>query len=63
LIEEFIDLAGLGEFTEAGLRGLAQLLLDDLVAEVDAFVADIDAGAGNQLLDLLLALATEGALE
>ena len=63
LVEELVDLAGLGEFAKAGFRGLAELLLDDLVAEVDALVTDIDARAGDELLDLLLALATEGALE
>ena len=63
LVEELVDLAGLGEFAKAGFRGLAELLLDDLVAEVDALVADVDAGTRDELLDLLLALATEGALE
>src|SRR5690606_23090462 len=36
---------------------------DDLVAQVDALVADVHAGSGDQLLDLLLALPAEGALE
>src|SRR5262249_52662986 len=40
-----------------------QLLFDDLVAEVDALVTDVDAWPGYQLLDLLLALAAEGALQ
>src|SRR5690606_15290822 len=40
-----------------------ELLLDDLVAELNALVADVDPGAGDQLLDLLLGLAAEGALE
>ena len=38
-------------------------LFDDLVAQLDALVADVDAGAGDQLLHLLLALAAERALE
>src|SRR5206468_864110 len=57
------DLVGLGQFFEAEVAGLGQLLLDDLVAEVDALVADVHARPGNELLDLLLALATERALE
>jgi len=43
------------------LGGSGQLLIDDLVAEIDALVADIDAGPGNQLLDLTLALSAEAA--
>src|SRR5205807_9469714 len=38
-----------------------QLFVDDLVAEIDALVADVDAGAGDQLLHLPLALAAEAA--
>jgi hypothetical protein len=45
----------------AARRG--QLLVDDLVAEVDALVAYVDAGAGDQLLDLALRLAAEAAEE
>ncbi len=62
-VEELVDLARLRQLVEAELAGLGELLLDDLVAEVDALVADVDAGARDQLLDLLLALSAEGALE
>jgi hypothetical protein len=44
-------------------RGRRQLLVDDLVTEVDALVADVDAGAGDQLFDLALRLAAEAAEE
>jgi hypothetical protein len=44
-------------------RRRRQLLVDDLVAEVDALVADVDARAGNQLFDLALRLAAEAAEE
>ena len=41
----------------------AELFLDDLIAEFDAFIADIDGWTGDELSYLLLALATEGALK
>ena len=41
--------------------GSGELLVDDLVAEIDALVADVDAGAGDELLHLALALAAEAA--
>src|SRR4029434_8026794 len=36
-------------------------LVDDLVAEIDALVADVDARSGDQLLDLPLRLPAETA--
>ena len=63
LVEERVDLVRLRELVELELGGLGELLLDDLVAEVDALVADVHAGAGDELLDLLLALPAEGALQ
>src|SRR5207244_7014637 len=58
-----VDLTGFRKLVEAHLRALGELFLDDLVAEIDALVADVDAGAGDELLDLLLTLPAEGALE
>src|SRR3712207_8442680 len=48
---------------ETLFRSLGELLFDDLVAQVDALVADVHAGARDELLDLLLRLAAEGALQ
>src|SRR5690606_36597325 len=42
---------------------LLELLADDVVAQLDAFVADVHAGTGNQLADLMLALPAERAVE
>ena len=48
---------------EAKTRSLGKFIFDDLVAKIDALIADINAGTGNQFLHLLLGLATEGALQ
>jgi len=63
LIEEFINLLWLWNFSEAKGGVLLQLFDDDLVTEIDTFVADIDARTGNELLNLLLRLSAEGALK
>src|SRR6478736_6076141 len=62
-VEELEDLPRLGQLLEADLGTLGQLLLDDLVAQLDALIADVDVGASDELLDLLLALSAEIALE
>jgi hypothetical protein len=63
LVEDSVDLPRLGQRVELERRSGGQLLVDDLVAEIDALVADVDAGAGDQLLDLTLGLPAEGAEE
>ena len=40
-----------------------QLLIQDLVAEIDTFIADVDTRAGDQLAYLFLRLAAERALQ
>ena len=62
-LEEIADLDGLGQLVEFDVVGVGEFLFDDLVAEVDAFVADIYAGARNELFDLLLTLSAERALQ
>jgi hypothetical protein len=58
-----VDLLRLRQVLELEGGRCGQLLVDDLVAEVDALVADVDAGPGDQLLDLALRLAAEAAEE
>src|SRR5205823_8857114 len=64
LVEDLLDLRGL---RDRGRRGetllLVTLLGDDVVAEVDALVADVNRRSGDQLADLVLALPAEGAHE
>ncbi len=63
VVEIGLDLGRLGQLGEGDLLRGGELLLDDLVAQLDAFVADVDAGTGDQLLDLLLGLPAEAAFE
>src|ERR1700730_7163815 len=62
-VEEIVALPRLGQAVPLQFGRLGQLFLDDLVTQVDALVADIDARAGNELFDLLLAFSTERALQ
>src|SRR5712691_4270852 len=62
-VEELVDLPRLGQAVPLELGGLGELFLDDLVAEVDALVAYVHARAGDELLDLLLTLTAERALQ
>jgi hypothetical protein len=65
LLEEVIDFLGLGEvkISRGGLATLRLALIDDFVAQFDALITDIDAGPGDELLDLLLAFTAERAIE
>src|SRR5207253_1580926 len=63
VVQVVVDLTRLGQIVEANFGALRQLFFDDLVAEVDALVADVDARSCNELLDLLLALPAERALQ
>jgi hypothetical protein len=63
VVQEGEDLLGLGEVLEAELGRLVPLLRDDVVAEVDALVTDVDPWPGNQLLDLFLGLAAKAAFD
>jgi hypothetical protein len=61
VVEDGVDVSRAREVVEVERRRCGELLVDDLVAEIDALVADVDAGAGDQLLHLALALAAEAA--
>jgi hypothetical protein len=63
VIEHVVDLARLWQVLEVECGRGRELLVDDLVAEVDALVTDVHAGTGDQLLDLSLGLAAEAAQE
>ena len=61
LVQDLVDLLRLRQRLELEAGSDGELLVDDLVAEVDALVADVDTRTGNQLLDLTLRLPAEAA--
>ncbi len=63
VVQHGVDVERARQVVEVELGRGRQLLVDDLVAEIDALVADVDPGARDQLLDLTLALAAEAAEE
>ena len=63
LIEEGRDLARRRQVVEDELGAVTELVGDDVVAQVDALVADVHAGSRDELLDLFLTLRAEAALD
>jgi hypothetical protein len=64
LIEYVLDLGGRRQLVLFGLlAALLHLFTDDVVAELDTFVADEHGRPRDQLAYLVLALAAEGAVE
>jgi hypothetical protein len=63
LVEDVLDLRGLGQAPQLPALLLLPLLRDDVVAQLDALVADVHRGSGDELADVVLALAAERALE
>ncbi len=58
-----MDLRRLGQVFDIEDLGWGQLLINDLVAEVNALITDVDARPSDQLLDLPLRLPAERAKE
>jgi hypothetical protein len=63
LIEDFLDFLRLGEFVAGTFGALFQFFPNYVVAQLHAFVADENAGAGDEFPNLVLALSTERAVQ
>ena len=61
VVQDGVDVERLRKVVEVELRRSGELLVDDLVTEIDALVADVDAGTSDQLLHLALTFAAEAA--
>src|SRR5205085_10282866 len=62
-VENLLDLGGLRELVTRTLGAILELLTDDVVAELDALVADKNRRTGDQLAHFVLTLAAEGAVQ
>src|SRR5581483_9523042 len=63
LVEDRLDLGRLGKTADLAAALLLPLLGDDVVAQLHALVADVHGRAGDELPDVVLALAAERALQ
>jgi len=50
VVQDGVDVERLRKVVEIELGGSRELLVDDLVAEIDALVADVDARSSDELL-------------
>src|SRR5207244_9564571 len=63
LVEHGLDLGRLGEAPDLAALLLLPLLGDDVVAELDALVADVHGRPRDELAHIVLALAAERGLQ
>ena len=59
LIEKGFDFVGLWQGRPRGYRLSLLVIADDLVADVDALIADVDRWPGNEFLDFILRFTAE----
>src|SRR5574341_911206 len=59
LVQEGFNFPGLRQRRTRSYRLGLLIVADDLVADVDAFIANVDGGTGNELLHLVLRFAAE----
>ena len=62
-VQELVDLGWCWEFAEVDVTCLCEFFFDDLVAKIDALIANVNARTSDELLDLFLRLTAERALK
>jgi hypothetical protein len=60
-VQKGFDLGWFGQRGTSGCRFLLGIITDNLDANIDAFIANVYRGAGDQFLDFILAFTTETA--
>jgi hypothetical protein len=63
LTENFLDLVRTRKLVSSALSALLELFANDVVAQLDAFIADEHRRSGNEFAYLVLALAAERAIQ
>jgi hypothetical protein len=62
-IKEGFDLSWLRQRRSSSYRFGLLIVCDDLVADINAFITDINGRTGDQFLDFILRLAAEGTTQ
>ena len=63
LVEDLVDFTRFWQLARGLPDSLLHLLSDNVITQLDALIADEDRGTGDELAHLVLALATERAVE
>ena len=63
VVQDFLDFDRLRQLVAGPFGPVLEFFADDVVAELDALVADEHGGPGDELADLVLTLAAKGAIQ
>src|SRR5437588_10011063 len=63
LVQEILNLAGFWKRRARGYRLSLLIVGNDLVADVNALIADVNRGTGDEFLDFVLRLAAKRAAQ
>ncbi|CBE69230.1 protein of unknown function [Candidatus Methylomirabilis oxygeniifera] len=63
LVQDRFNLGRFGEFAQTLPFFFLPFLRDDVVAQLDTLIADVDRGTGDQLPDVILTFSAKGASE
>src|SRR5262249_5675445 len=63
LVQNLLDLVGLGQLVARTLRSVLELLANDVVTQLDTLVANKHRGASDELANFVLTLSAERAVQ